>query len=54
MRSLIFLLQIGDLFQGKFTWRGAFLLFLFILMGFIALGFTAFVGYKVFFSKQQK
>lgn len=54
MQSLIFLLQIGDLFQGKFTWRGAYLLFLFILMGAIALGFTLFVGYKVFRSKSRK
>lgn len=54
MESLVFLLQIGDLFHGKFTWRGAFLLFLFILMGAIALGFTLFVGYKVFLSKPDK
>jgi hypothetical protein len=54
MQSFIFLLQIGDLFQGKFTWRGAYLLFLFILMALVILGFMGFIGYKAFFSKSQK
>lgn len=54
MHILGFLLQIGDLFQGKFTWRGFWLLFLFALMAFIALGFTFFVGYKVFRSRPPK
>ena len=54
MQSLIFLLQIGDLFHGKFTWRGAFLLFLFILMGLVIIGFAGVVGYKAFRSKSNK
>ena len=54
MKSLFFLLQIGDLFQGKFTWRGAYLLFLFILMASVILGFMGFIGYKAFFSKPPK
>lgn len=54
MQSLIFLLQIGDLFHGKFTWRGVYLLFLFILMASVILGFMGFIGYKAFFSKPRE
>jgi hypothetical protein len=46
------LLQIGELFEGNFNWRGAFHLFLFILMGAVLVGMTVFLGYKAFKSKK--
>lgn len=37
--ALIFLLQIGDLFEGKFNRRGLIQLIIFIVMGAVVLGF---------------
>jgi hypothetical protein len=54
MKSLFLLLQIGELFQGHFNWRGAFQLFLFILMGLIIIGFGVFTGYKAFAKPKKK
>lgn len=54
MKSLTFLLQIGELFEGHFNWRGLAQLLLLILMALIAVGFTVFVGYKAFQSKPKK
>jgi hypothetical protein len=42
MSFLLFLLQIGDLFQGKFNWRGVLHLTLFIIMGLLVIGFSVF------------
>ena len=42
------LLQIGDLFNGNFNWRGVFHLALFLLMFLSIAGLAAFVGYKAF------
>lgn len=53
MIFLIAFLQIGELFNGNLNWRGVFHLFLFILMGLIIAGFTAFAGYKAFRQKEK-
>jgi hypothetical protein len=53
MKSLVFWLQIGELFNGRFTWRGLFHLFLFVLMGAVILGFAVFAGYQAFRSKKR-
>ena len=37
--ALMFLLQIGDLFEGKFNRRGLIQLVIFIVMGAVILGF---------------
>ena len=52
MKILIFLMQIGDLFDGNFNWRGALQLFLFVLMGAVFVAFTGFVAYKAFRAKK--
>lgn len=54
MRNFILLLQIGDLFQGNFNWRGAVQLCLFILMGAVIVGVAGFTGYKAFSKPQKK
>jgi hypothetical protein len=54
MKMLIFLLQIEELFNGNFNWRGLAQLLLLVLMALIAVGFTIFVGYKAFQSKPKK
>lgn len=54
MKNLILLLQIGELFDGNFNWRGLAQLLLLVLMALIAVGFTVFVGYKAFQSKPKK
>ena len=54
MKLLTFLLQIGELFDGQFNWRGLSQLLLLILMALIAVGFAAFVGYKAFQPKSKK
>ncbi|MGI9035703.1 MAG: hypothetical protein ACR2GD_06660 [Pyrinomonadaceae bacterium] len=54
MNGSALFLQIGDLFEGHFNWRGAFYLFLFILMGLLIVGFAVFTGYKTFSSKPKK
>ncbi len=52
MSNLIFLLQIGELFDGHFNWRGLMQLVLLILMALIAISFAVFVSYKAFQSKK--
>ncbi len=52
MKFLGALLQIGELFNGRFNWRGVFHLSLFILMALIIIGFVAFIGYNAFRSKK--
>lgn len=55
MIGTIFLLaQIGELFEGKFNWRGLFMLFLFGLMILIIGGLTIFLGAKAFSKKSDK
>ncbi len=54
MKSLIFLLQIGELLDGDFNWRGLAQLLLLVLMGLIAVGFAAFAAYKAFQPKSKK
>ncbi len=48
MKTQILLLQIGELFDGHFNWRGLTQLILLILMGLIAVAFAVIVGYKAF------
>ncbi len=52
MRYFLVFLQIGELFEGRFNWRGLVQLLLLIAMGLIAAGFAVFVGYKAFQSKK--
>jgi len=54
MKAFAVLLQIRELLNGEFTWHGFVLLFLFVLMALIAVGFPIFVGYKAFQSKSKK
>jgi len=54
MKTIALFLQIRDLFNGNFTWHGFFLLFLFLLMGCIAIGMAGFVSYKAFQPKRKK
>lgn len=54
MNNLIFLLQISDLFDGHFNWRGLVQLLLLVFMGLIAIAFAVVVSYKAFWSKSKK
>lgn len=54
MRNLILLIQIGELFNGNFNWRGLVQLLLLIFMALIAISFAVFVSYKAFQSKPKK
>ena len=54
MKISAVLLQIQELFNGEFNWRGLLLLVLFVLMGLIVVGLTIFVGYKAFQPKSKK
>jgi hypothetical protein len=54
MKIFILLLQIGELLDGQFNWRGLAQLLLLVLMALIGVGFTVFVGYKAFHSKPKK
>lgn len=54
MKYIVLLLQIEELLDGKFNWRGLAQLLLLVLMALIAVGFTGFVGYKAFRSKPRK
>lgn len=54
MSNFAFLLQIGELFDGHFNWRGLVQLLLLVLMGLIAVAFAVFVGYKAFQPKSKK
>ena len=46
MKSVVLFLQIGELFAGKFNWRGVVHLVFFILLGLIAVSFSIWIGYK--------
>lgn len=48
MNFLLIFLQIGELFNGKFTWRGVFHLFIFVLMGVIIGSFSLWIIYQTF------
>ena len=54
MKMFLFLMQIGELLDGNFNWRGLAQLLLLVLMALIAVGFTVFVGYKAFQPKSKK
>lgn len=54
MKVYALLLQIGELFNGEFNWQGLVLLFLFVLMALIAVGFSVFAAYKAFRPKPKK
>jgi hypothetical protein len=49
---VVILLQIGELLKGNFNWRGAFHLFLFIVMAVFLGGLGIFLGYKAFKPKK--
>lgn len=53
MNFLLLLLQIGDLFNGKFNWRGFIQLAIFIVMGLIVVGVGSVLVYKAFSSKDK-
>ena len=53
MFAIALFLQIGDLFNGNFNWRGVFHLSLFLLMFLSIAGLAAFVGYKAFRPNQK-
>jgi hypothetical protein len=53
MSFLLFLFQIGELFNGNFNWRGVFHLFLFFVMGFIVVSFSGFIITKAFKSPKK-
>ena len=46
MKFLLIFLQIGELFDGKFNWRGVFHLGFFIFLGLIFVSFSIWIGYK--------
>lgn len=50
---MILLLQIGELLKGNFNWRGIVHLTLFIIMGLIVIGFSAFFIRIALRSKQK-
>ena len=50
MKIVALLLQIGELFDGKFNWRGVLHLSLFILMGLVIVSFSIWIGYHAFSS----
>ena len=54
MKNIALLLQIDELFNGNFNWRGMFHLFLFFVMGAIFVGFSIFISYKALGSKKEK
>ncbi len=53
MKFFALFLQIGQLFEGRFNWRGLLYLCIFLLMALTAIGLTVFVGYKTFQSKKK-
>ncbi len=54
MKTFAFLMQIGELFEGRFNWPGVLALFFFFLMGIVAAGFSGFIIYKALFSSKKK
>jgi hypothetical protein len=53
MSLTAFIFQIGELFKGNINRPGLYHLFLFLLMGAILVGFSVFLGYKAFKSKDK-
>ena len=53
MNVFVFIIQIGELFKGNINRAGIYHLSLFLLMGAILVGFTVFLGYKAFKSKNK-
>ena len=47
LSTLLFLLQIGDLFEGKFNRRGLIQLLIFIVMGIVVVGFGVWMTINV-------
>lgn len=47
MNSVVYLLQIGDLFAGKFNRRGLIQLVIFLVMGLVVVGFGIWIGINV-------
>ncbi len=54
MNFLLTLLQIGELFDGKFTWRGVVHLGFFIFLGLIFVSFSVWIGYKALSQSKNK
>ena len=54
MFGIVLFLQIGELFQGNFNWRGLFHLVLFLLIGIIMIGFGGVITYKAFQTERKK
>lgn len=52
--ALLLLLQIGKLFRGQFNWRGVLHLSLFIIMGLIIIGLSAFFLRIILKSRKEK
>ena len=53
MFAIALFLQIGELFNGNFNWRGVFHLSLFLLMFLSIAGLALFVGYNAFRPNQK-
>jgi hypothetical protein len=53
MKYYAVLLQIQELLDGDFNWRGLLQLLLLILMALVAIGFTVFAVYKAFQPKRK-
>jgi hypothetical protein len=51
---MLLFLQIGELFKGNFNWRGVLHLTVFIIMGLIIIGFSAFFIWVVLKSGKKK
>ena len=49
----VVLLQIQQLFDGDFNWRGLLQLILLVLMALVAIGFAVFAAYKAFQPKRK-
>jgi len=54
MRNFAALLQIHELLEGNFNWRGLLLLALFVLMALVAIGFAVFAACKAFQPKNKR
>ena len=54
MKNIVFLLQIGELLDGHYNWRGLVQLLLLVFMGLIAVSFAVFVSYQAFKPKSKK
>lgn len=54
MKILLLLIQIGDLLEGKFNWRGFIQLVIFLLMGAVVVSFGAVIVFKALRSNKDK